>query len=335
MDSMLLAKVPSLAVQRLPGKLPAKRHTRWGSDPRHERRLVFDGIADWPHLSRIFRQVAADLIAREGAASWLSQGGARAADGSPSFGIQSPAASAILHRIAGQVGAFHYIDEQGDHWAVLLATEDRGRCVAWQGLALGGALSPCLLSQPVRENALCAIAQQLDGLNQPAVLGADSVDPDRLRLSQWRRRLRLLDVGLRLLPRLAHSAARDPKLQAAIPPAALARATWGPADDLWPAEWESLVFDAIASLCSVHVQVVDLPKTGWSPRTISRGPAITCITQQNPALIRVHLAHPFLTFLSHWLGRRTEAAQFATSVRNASIANLACQPLQDVTCEYK
>jgi hypothetical protein len=326
----LLTAWPTQPVRPPQRDRPTGESKAWNFDSSCQACLLFQGIENWPPLNYVFHRLAVVWIARAGITSWLSYGGTWAADGSPTFGSWSPIAAAILHQIAVRTGAFHYVDEQGDQWAVLVASEDPGSAVAWRGLAIGGEFSPCLLSYQVREHALQAIARELNELDQPAILCTDNAGAQRLRLLRWGRRVGLLDLGVRVLPRLVRSAARHPTLQATVRLDALARAAWGPGDNCWPAEWESLVFDAIASLCSVQVQVLDLPKMGWCPRTISRRQAITRITRQDGALIRVRFARPFLTFLGHWLGPERAAAQFTTSVRNASIANLDHNPFQDV-----
>ena len=158
MDSMLLTKVPTQAVPQFSPDWLGKKRAALGFDGSRETRPLFDGIECWPCLDHIFRRLAVDMIKRAGVGVWLAQGGARAADGTPSFSGWSCTASEILSRIAAKTGGLHFVDEQGEQWAVLFDPNDPNRPASWRGLAIGGEFSPRLLSRDVREDALCMAA---------------------------------------------------------------------------------------------------------------------------------------------------------------------------------
>jgi len=331
---MLLAEVATQIVRHSQSDRPIEEHSGRNFESARDKRWLFDGIERWPHLSRVFHQVAADLIAQTGVAGWIALGGARTANGSLGFGSRSPVASEILHRIAGQTGAFHFVDDRsGDEWAVLLAPDDRVRSAPWLGLAISGEFSPRLVSRRVREQALRVIDRHLDELNGPAILSVESADRGRVRLERWRCRLRLLDLGLRMLPSLCRFAAQNQTEHVSARVDVLAAAAWGPDDCCWPAEWQSLAFDAIASLCRIQVQILELPKSGWCPRTILRRPAIDRLAQVNLGSISVRFARPFLSFVGHWRDRTTDAAPF--TVHNAAVPNLPLHRFRMLPHEYK
>jgi hypothetical protein len=217
--------------------------------------------------------------------------------------------------------ASRFVDAQGDQWAILVAPKNPGRLAPRRRLAIGGVTSPDLLSRPVRAKTLETIDRRLAELNHPAVLCTNAIDRDRTWLVRWRHRLRLLDLALLMLPRLWHVATRNQSLHVTVGLSALAAAEWGlPEDHGWPAGWDSLIFEAIATLCGLQVQILEVFPTGWRPRSILRRPAITRLSQENEGLIRVRFSRSFLTFLDQWKDHSTGAAPF--TVRNAAIASL-------------
>jgi hypothetical protein len=221
---MLLATVPSLTVRGVLRDGPSGERTAYGSDAFHDTYRPFAGIEDWPQLNRLLHRSALELIANRGVASWLSAGGIRAADGSPSFGDRSDAAGEILSQIAARTGALRFTDNEGMQWALILVPDSRGRIAFWRGVAVGGESSPTLLSHRVRENTLQQIARHLAELDQPALRRIEDVDDDRMRLTRWQHRIRMLDVALRVLPGLRRSAVRQRTGRVTVPAVTLAAA---------------------------------------------------------------------------------------------------------------
>ena len=260
---------------------------------------LLDAIEGWPDLSEILFQRSLGLLARRGFSRWVSAGGTIEFDARPSFGNPSYFARRLLRHISARTAGFRYRDSNGLSWAVRLLEHRPGRPGSLRALALGCDLDIRLLGCPHRERFVRVLVERIQQMAPPASENEWRV---RDRLRDRHRRLVLLGEAVALVPTLYASATRLGRSYLQLQVDELAAIVWG-ADRLhWPDDRREAVFQALACLGRLQVEVLELPMSGWAPRPTARTPAITDLSWLNRDTLSVHLGAMFVEFLCHMTG---------------------------------
>jgi hypothetical protein len=296
MDPMLLTIDQLTAANGLPSHATGPGNRPGTADARSVA-IGLDAVEHWPNLSAMLRRKSLAILRHDGFQTWASAGGQVGSDGHPGFGDFSCTARKILSNLSAP--GIRYVDGAGLSWAVWITGTCVGKLGNRNGIALGCAFDARLLSQPCRERSIRELADRMHQMAPPG--GSLSEDEWRIRdrLRDRHRRLVLFNEALALVPKLYACATRLGRRRLHLQVDELATIVWGPDRLHWPDDWREAVFQALACLGRLQVEVLELPMSGWAPRPTAREPALAGLSWRNSDILSVHLGSRFLEFLGY------------------------------------
>lgn len=264
----------------------------------------FTGIDRWPVIDLVFRE-ASTKLAKTDLCDWALAGGVLGLDGLETFASPSATALRLLSANIESAGCFRYREPTtGMQWAVRIA-EDRGD--AWRGWAISPGPRADVLAATARFALLQQAREVLADVKRPGQVQTEKLLRTRARMARLVRSLDGLDLALDVAAaEYGRACVNGPSTQ--IDALALARRRWGRCQVTWPDDWQHVVFDGLATLAKVEVQIVDFRKTGWRSESVARQPAIIHTRWIDSENIEVAWSKMFLELLSIWLGANKSAA---------------------------
>jgi hypothetical protein len=287
-----------------PALIPTVRTRK--SRPR-VRQQVFADLLQLPSIDRLLKDKSIELIQQRSVQDWSLAGGVVRPDGEPTLGQPSVAAFRLLRDTIQTHGGFWYTDSVRTHWAVLLPDNSEPDEGHWRGVGLGFEFLPALLDPRIRRRELEGLKEMLSQ-SKPHVRslgpGLQARHAERTRTVL---RLQQLDHALNLMPLVGAAGSDLNSSITELDVRRLAKAIWGGKENDWSADWIEATFEGVAGLGRIHVQELELPKTGWHPQPLQRTAAVQLVRRVTPDRLALQIAPIFNQFTALWMKRHTSA----------------------------